>query len=42
MGWFAKCGAALLLFAPRLVLEQIRDIKRLLPPGPATVFGPGA
>ena len=36
------CGAALLLFARRFVLEQIRDIKRLLPRGPATLSGAGA
>jgi hypothetical protein len=37
----AAYGAALLLFARRFVLEQIRDIKRLLPRGPATLSGAG-
>jgi hypothetical protein len=35
----AAYGAALLRFARRFVLEQIRDIKRLLPRGPATLSG---
>jgi O-antigen/teichoic acid export membrane protein len=38
----AVYGAALLLFARRFVLEQIRDIKRLLPREPATLSGAGA
>lgn len=38
----AVYGAALLLFARRFVLEQIRDIRLLLPRGPATLSGAGA
>jgi O-antigen/teichoic acid export membrane protein len=37
----AVYGAALLLFARRFVLEQIRDIRRLLPRGPAALSGAG-
>jgi hypothetical protein len=38
----AVYGAALLLFARRFVLEQIRDLRLLLPRGPATLSGAGA